>query len=168
MSDVQRPTFEILCLMSNVHCPMHDVRRPMPDRILMSYVRSRCAMCDVRCAVSNVRTKNKTKNRTKIKTRNQKKKRTKKGPRDRQKFGRKIGQKIVQKIRETIGQKNGTRKPNITLSLGYTNLSSTAESISYEWAKRTSERYFQREKRKFVSPSGHEMFLLFYRYWWNS
>ena len=52
--------------------------------------------------------------------------------------------------------------------LGKRILPSSAESISHEWAKRTSERCFQREKRKFVSPSGHEMFLLFYRYWWNS
>ena len=29
---------------------------------------------------------------------------------------------------------------------------------------RTSERYFQQEKIKFVSPSGHVMFCLFYRY----
>ena len=41
-------------------------------------------------------------------------------------------------------------------------------SISHEWAKRTSERYFQHEKIKFVSPSGHVMFCLFCRYWWNS
>ena len=47
MSHVWCPTFEILCLMSDVHCPMYDVRRPMPDRILMSDVRSRCAMCGV-------------------------------------------------------------------------------------------------------------------------
>ena len=39
-----------------------------------------------------------------------------------------------------------------------------AESISYERAKRTSERYFQHEKIKFVSPSGHVMFCLLYRY----
>ena len=30
------------------------------------------------------------------------------------------------------------------------------------------ERYFQHEKIKFVSPSGHVMFCLFYRYWWNT
>ena len=41
-------------------------------------------------------------------------------------------------------------------------------SICHEWAKRTSERYFQHEKMKFVSPSGHVMFCLFYRYRWNS
>ena len=35
-------------------------------------------------------------------------------------------------------------------------LSSSAESIC------------QHEKIKFVSPSGHGMFCLFYRYWWNS
>ena len=46
--------------------------------------------------------------------------------------------------------------------------SSSAESISHEWAKRTCERYFQHEKIKFVSPSVHVMFCLFYRYWWNS
>ena len=87
MSDARRPTFEILCLMSNVHCPMHDVRRPMPEFWCpISDLRSRCAMW------------------------NRKKKRTKKGPRDRQKFGRKIGQNIVQKIRETIGQKKWDEK----------------------------------------------------------
>ena len=31
-----------------------------------------------------------------------------------------------------------------------------------------SERYFQHEKIKFVSSSGHVMFCLFYRYWWKS
>ena len=36
------------------------------------------------------------------------------------------------------------------------------------WKSRTIERYFQHEKKKFVSPSGHVMFCLFYRYWWNS
>ena len=30
------------------------------------------------------------------------------------------------------------------------------------------KRYFQHSKIKFVSPSGHAMFCLFYRYWWNS
>ena len=30
------------------------------------------------------------------------------------------------------------------------------------------ESYFQHEKIKFVSPSGHVMFCLCYRYWWNS
>ena len=39
--------------------------------------------------------------------------------------------------------------------LGIRILSSSAESISHEWAKRTSEKYFQHEKIKFVSPSGH-------------
>ena len=34
-------------------------------------------------------------------------------------------------------------------------LSSSAESISHEWAKRTSERYFQHSKIKFVSPRSH-------------
>ena len=34
-------------------------------------------------------------------------------------------------------------------------LSSHAESISHEWAKRTSEKYFQHEKIKFISRSGH-------------
>ena len=108
MSDVRRSKSYVWCPMFTVRCMMSDVWCPMSD-------------LDVRCAVSNVRTKNKTKNRTKIKTRNRKKKWTKKGARDRQKFGRKIGQKIVQKIRETIGPKNGTRKPNITWPLGYTN-----------------------------------------------
>ena len=47
-------------------------------------------------------------------------------------------------------------------------LSLSAESISREWAKQTSERYFQHSKIKFVSPSGHVMFCLFYGCWWNS
>ena len=47
-------------------------------------------------------------------------------------------------------------------------LSSSAGSISHEWARRTSERYFQHVKIKFVSPSGHVKFCLFYRYCWNS
>ena len=41
-------------------------------------------------------------------------------------------------------------------------LSSSAEIISQEWAKRTSERYFQHQNIKFVSPSGLLMFRLFY------
>ena len=39
--------------------------------------------------------------------------------------------------------------------LGIRILSSSAESISHGWAKRTSERYFQHSKIKFVSPRGH-------------
>ena len=41
--------------------------------------------------------------------------------------------------------------------LGIRTLSSRAESISHEWAPRVSsaEKYFQHEKIKFVSPSGH-------------
>ena len=73
MSDVRRSKSYVLCAISTVRCMMSDVWCPMSD-------------VDVRCAVSNVRTKNKTKNRTKIKTRNRKKKRTKKGARDRQKI----------------------------------------------------------------------------------
>ena len=52
--------------------------------------------------------------------------------------------------------------------MGIQILSLSAESISLEWAKQTCERYFQHEKIKFVSPSSHVMFCLFYRYWWNS
>ena len=47
-------------------------------------------------------------------------------------------------------------------------LSLSAESKPHEWAKRMSERYFEHEKIKFVSPSGRVMFCLFYSYWWNS
>ena len=51
----------------------------------------------------------------------------------------------------------------------YTRISSSrAESISHSFASLTRERYFQHEKIKFVSPSGHVRFCLFYRYWWNS
>ena len=39
-----------------------------------------------------------------------------------------------------------------------------AQIISHERAKRTSERYFQHEKIKFVYPSGYVTFCLFYRY----
>ena len=39
--------------------------------------------------------------------------------------------------------------------LGIGILSSRAKNISHEWAKWTSERYFQHEKIKFVPPSGH-------------
>ena len=35
-------------------------------------------------------------------------------------------------------------------------------------ASLTRGRYFQHSKIKFVAPSGHIMFCLFYRYWWNS
>ena len=55
--------------------------------------------------------------------------------------------------------------------LGIRVLSSSAESISHEWASLTweimNERYFQHSKIKFVSPSGHVLFCLFYLYWWN-
>ena len=33
---------------------------------------------------------------------------------------------------------------------------------------RFAQRYFQHDKIKFVSPSGHVTFSLFYRYWWKS
>ena len=92
MSDVRRPSFEILCLMSDVHCPMYDVRRLMPD------VRSRCAMC----LMSGQRTRQKTgqrskqeigkktdkkraKRSTKIRTKNRTKDRTKNKRNDRTK-----------------------------------------------------------------------------------
>ena len=45
---------------------------------------------------------------------------------------------------------------------------SLIHSSSLKWAKLTRERYFQHSKIKFVSLSGHVMFFLFYRYWWNS
>ena len=38
----------------------------------------------------------------------------------------------------------------------------------YMAAREYEFRYFQHEKIKFASPSGHVMFCLFYRYWWNS
>ena len=40
-------------------------------------------------------------------------------------------------------------------------LSYRAESISHELAKRTSERYFQHSKIKFVSPRGHVISFFF-------
>ena len=36
--------------------------------------------------------------------------------------------------------------------------------VSHLFVSLTCERYFQHEKIKFVSPSGHVMFCLFYRY----
>ena len=41
-------------------------------------------------------------------------------------------------------------------------LSSRADGISHSFASLNRERYFQHEKIKFVSPSGHVMFCLFY------
>ena len=35
------------------------------------------------------------------------------------------------------------------------------------WILSSSERYFQHEEIKSVSPSSHVMFCLFYRCWWN-
>ena len=39
-----------------------------------------------------------------------------------------------------------------------------ALKVSHWFVSLTCERYFQHEKIKFVSPSGHLMFCLFYRY----
>ena len=50
------------------------------------------------------------------------------------------------------------------MATGIRILSANAESISHSFASLTRERYFRREKIKFVSPSGHVMFCLFYRY----
>ena len=36
--------------------------------------------------------------------------------------------------------------------------------LFHEWAQRTSEIFFQHEKRNFVSPSGHVMFYLLYKH----
>ena len=41
-------------------------------------------------------------------------------------------------------------------------------SLTSEWSEQEGEKYFQHEKIKFVSPSGHVMFCLLNRYWWNS
>ena len=81
MSDVRRPSFEILCLMSDVHCPMYDVRRLMPD------VRSRCAMC----LMSEQRTRKKT------------------GQRSKQEIGKKNGQKKGQEIDKNSDEKSDKR-----------------------------------------------------------
>ena len=40
--------------------------------------------------------------------------------------------------------------------------------LFHEWAQRTSEIFFQHEKRNFVSPSGHVMFYLLYKHQWNT
>ena len=53
---------------------------------------------------------------------------------------------------------------DITWPRGDTNFSSSAESISHERAKQTSERYFQHKEITFISPSDHVMFCLFYSY----
>ena len=42
---------------------------------------------------------------------------------------------------------------------------SRAESISHEWAKRTSERYFQHSNIIFVSPRGHVISSIHTKYW---
>ena len=39
--------------------------------------------------------------------------------------------------------------------------------LLFEWAQRTSEIFFQHEKRNFVSPSGHVIFYLLYRHPWT-
>ena len=71
MSHVWCPTSDVRNPMFDVQCPLSDVRCPIEFWCSMSDL-------DVRCAVSNVRTKNKTKKRTKLKTRNRKKKTDKK------------------------------------------------------------------------------------------
>ena len=119
MSHVWCPTSDVQNPMFDVQCPLSDAWCPTSDALSNSDVRCPISMCDVRCLMSGQRTRQKNGQRSKQEI--EKKKRTKKGPRDRQKFGRKIGQKIEQKRRETIGQKNGTRKPNITWPLGDTN-----------------------------------------------
>ena len=40
--------------------------------------------------------------------------------------------------------------------------------IFHKWVQRTSEIFFQHEKRNFVSPSGHVMFFLLYKHQWNT
>ena len=166
MSHVWCPTSDVQNPMFDVQCPLSDAWCPTSDALSNSDVRCPISMCDVRCLMSGQRTRQKN------------------GQRSKQEIGKKNGQKKGQEIDKNSDEKSDKRsdkkeekrsdkkmgRENRTLHcrLGIRILSSSAESISHEWAKRTSERYFQREKRKFVSPSGHEMFLLFYRYWWNS
>ena len=61
-------------------------------------------------------------------------------------------------------QNNDNDIEDITWPLGIRILSSRAESISHSFASLTRERFFQHEEVKFVSPSGHVMICLFYRY----
>ena len=40
--------------------------------------------------------------------------------------------------------------------------------IFHEWAQRTSERFFQHEKKNFLSPSGHVMFYILCKHQWTT
>ena len=55
---------------------------------------------------------------------------------------------------------------DITWPLGDTKFLFECWKRFHEWAQRTSEIFFQREKSNFVSLSGHVMFYLLYKHQW--
>ena len=57
---------------------------------------------------------------------------------------------------------------DITWPRGDTKFLFECWKIFHEWAQRTSEIFFQHEKRNFVSPSGHVMFYLLYKHQWTT
>ena len=57
---------------------------------------------------------------------------------------------------------------DITWLRGNTKFLFECWKIFHEWVQRTSEIFFQHEKRNFVSPSGHVMFYLLYKHQWNT
>ena len=57
---------------------------------------------------------------------------------------------------------------DITWPRGDTKFLFECWKIFHEWTQRTSEIFFQHEKRNFVSPSGHVMFYLLYKHQWNT
>ena len=57
---------------------------------------------------------------------------------------------------------------DITWLLGDTKFLFECWKICHEWAQRTSEIFFQHEKRNFISPSGHVMFYLLCKHQWNT
>ena len=53
---------------------------------------------------------------------------------------------------------------NITWPRGDTKFLFECWKIFHKWAQRTSEIFFQHEKKNFLSPSGHVMFYLLYKH----
>ena len=62
----------------------------------------------------------------------------------------------------------GKKKEDITWPRGDTKFLFECWKIFYEWAQRTSEIFFQHERRNFVSLSGYVMFYLLYKHQWNT
>ena len=57
---------------------------------------------------------------------------------------------------------------DITWPRGDTKFLFSCWKIFHEWAQRTTEIFFQHEKRNFVSSSGLVMFYLLYKHQWNT